>query len=233
MLPLLLAVAGMAGVSMLNTFWNIAPSAMAFAFLLGLLSWRPQTVQALPEGESLWRPLAAGVALSLLMGVFAGREIAANRLFREGVRYAKREDHAGAVKFLQKAADMQIQQLTQQSLVGIWYQLGESLRQSGQLQASAVAYEKDLASNPWAPEVHNMLGANLGQLGRSAEAAEHLRQAVRLSPGYTSAQVNLGIAYATSNNLSMAAQAWQDALKSDPANADARAYLIKIKAVKP
>jgi tetratricopeptide (TPR) repeat protein len=131
---------------------------------------------------------------------------------------------------LSKAAMMEIKEFTSQQSVGVWYELGEVLRQGGALPQATEAYQRDLAANPYAPETHNMLGAALGQQGKSVEAAEHLRTAIRLSPEYTGAMLNLGIAYATQGNLTGAAQTWNRLLEIEPKNEDAARYLLQIQA---
>jgi tetratricopeptide (TPR) repeat protein len=174
--------------------------------------------------------------LALFMGALAGRELAANRFTREAGRLTKRDDHAGAAGLNSRAAEMGIANFTPQSLVGVDFQLGESLRKSGQVEAAIAAYKADLASNPWAPETHNMLGAALGQWGnmnRNAalveEGAQHLRTAAWLNPGYTTALLNLGGSYMVLGNVTGAAKAWEELLRYDPEHKEARAYLAGLK----
>ena len=57
------------------------------------------------------------------------------------------------------------------------------------------------------------------------ESAAHLRLADELNPGYSAALLNLGGSYMILGNYSGAAQAWQELLKGDPDNAQAKAYL--------
>ncbi len=219
---------GMLGVSLLNTFSNIPPSAMAFWFLLGLLAFRPAPAAA-PAGMLPWRPvLAVGACLSLVLGWHSGREVAAQRLLRQGLRHKKKNELVQAAAFLRKASEMRIREFTPQTLVGVNYELAEVYRSGGAPQESAAFYQRDLEENPYAPETHNMLGANLGQLGRSQEALAHLREAIRLSPGYSAAMLNLGVAHVSLRDYSSAAAAWQELLKVDSANADARTYLDQL-----
>ena len=73
-----------------------------------------------------------------------------------------------------------------------------------------------------------MYGAALGQMGNTAESAKQLREAIRLSPEYGAAMLNLGIAYATSNNLSGAAETWSHLLALEPNNQYAINYLAQL-----
>jgi Flp pilus assembly protein TadD len=77
-----------------------------------------------------------------------------------------------------------------------------------------------------------MYGAALGQMGHAPESAAELREAVRLSPDYGAAMLNLGIAYATAGNLSGAAETWNRLLVLEPENADAKRYLIQLNSMK-
>jgi Flp pilus assembly protein TadD len=87
------------------------------------------------------------------------------------------------------------------------------------------AYQADFEENPNSPETHNMLGAALGQEGQNEASLQQLQEAIRLSPGYSGAMLNLGIAYVASKNLSGAAEAWENLLKLEPDNQQARQYL--------
>jgi O-antigen ligase len=229
-----LASFGMLGVSLLNTFSNIPPSAVAMWFCLGLLNTPPRRQGAWrqePGPAAAWAPWMAAV-LAIVLGYFAGREIVGQRLMREGLRKKKASELQLSAAMLQKAADMDIHEFTPQQSVGIWYELAEVLRSGGALPQAATDYLKDFQNNPNSPETHNMYGAALGQLGRNPEAAAQLREAIRLSPDYGAAMLNLGIAYATSNNLSGAAETWNKLLSFEPDNADAKRYLAQIQAAK-
>jgi O-antigen ligase/Tfp pilus assembly protein PilF len=226
-----LASFGMLGVSLLNTFSNIPPSALAMWFCLGLLAFPPRARMA-PSGLGLRPALAVAAALSLILGYFAGREIHGQRLMREGLRKKKTGELQLSVNLLQKAADLDIKEFTPQQSVGIWYELAEVLRSGGALPQAAEAYKKDFANNPHSPEGRNMYGAALGQMGNTAESALQLREAIRLSPDYGAAMLNLGIAYATSNNLSGAAETWTKLLALEPNNQDAKNYLAQLAKMK-
>jgi O-antigen ligase len=230
-LALLLALAGVAGISLLNTFSNIPPTALGFYLLAGFAAGAPGPRPLAPPRLGL-EPLVAGLALALLLGVPAGRELAANRYTREAGRAEKRGDLALAAGLNQQAVRLGVQRQTPQSLVGVQFALAEDLRQLGRLPDAIAAYQADLREDPWAPEVHNMLGASLGQLGAATgnapwleQSAEHLQTAATLSPGYVSALLNLGGTRMLLGDKAGAASAWQELLRYEPGNAQARAYL--------
>ncbi|HXB98460.1 MAG TPA: O-antigen ligase family protein, partial [bacterium] len=210
---LLLALAGLAGIALLNTFSNIPPTALGFFLCAGMAVWPARTdAEAAADAARPWalEPLVAAAVVALLVAVPAGRELVANRYTREAGRADKRGDFGLAAQLNSRAIGLGVARLTPQSLVGVQYSLAEDLRQSAQaqpdpaqfqalMQAAVQAYQADLAENPWAPEDHNMLGAALGQLGSAArradwlqQSAQHLELAAHLSPGYGSALLNLG-----------------------------------------
>ncbi len=223
----LLGTFGMAGVSLLNTFSNIAPTALGFFLLLGVAAQPPRT-RVEPSPMDPRHALGWGMALSLIFGIYAGRELTANRLWRQAGRSTTANDHASATRFLKKATSLNVDQFNNQAIVGAYFALGESLRAQGLLQEASQAYQQDLIANPHAPEIHNMLGASLGQLNLAVQAQEHLEQAVALSPSYASAMVNLGISYAVQGKFTQAAQAWTRALQLEPENREAAQYLVQI-----
>lgn len=245
-LSLFLALTGLAGVAMLNTFSNITATALAFFLLLGMAAWPARDSPASESPVSL-ETAVASLVLALLLAVPAGKELAANRYTREAGRADKRGDFATEAQLDRRAADLGVARLSPQSLVGVHFSLGEALRQSAQqqpdpraaqaqMQGAVEAYQADLAEGPWAPETHNMLGAALGQLGSMnhdaallGQSAQHLETAAWLSPGYSSALMNLGGTRMLLGDVSGAAQAWQQTLVADPDNALAKGYLAALK----
>lgn len=64
-------------------------------------------------------------------------------------------------------------------------------------------------------------GQILGDLGRAADAAKALEQAVALAPDSADAQYSLGLAYADLGRHADALAAWQAAVRADPTHRDA------------
>ncbi|HPN65346.1 MAG TPA: tetratricopeptide repeat protein [Candidatus Goldiibacteriota bacterium] len=63
------------------------------------------------------------------------------------------------------------------------------------LQKAFEFYGRDLAVNPYCPEVNNMYGALGGQLGNVDLAIKHLNTAIFTAPHYETAYTNLATAY--------------------------------------
>ena len=69
--------------------------------------------------------------------------------------------------------------------------------------------------------VHNNIGNTLLALGRNAEAADHLAEAISLRPGFAEAHYNLGIALAGTGRLAEAADSYRRAIALSPRQPDA------------
>jgi tetratricopeptide (TPR) repeat protein len=81
---------------------------------------------------------------------------------------------------------------------------------------------------PELPEPHNNLAVLYAGQGRYEDARRELEMAVRAYPDYAVAHQNLGDIYAT-----LAAQAYEQALRADPNNSVARAKLEEIRKLLP
>jgi Flp pilus assembly protein TadD len=66
--------------------------------------------------------------------------------------------------------------------------------------------------NPLAPEIHNALGSLYDELGKSGQAVESFKTALRLRPEYFQAYTNLGVTYERVNNLTEAESVLKKAL---------------------
>jgi len=100
-------------------------------------------------------------------------------------------------------------------------------------QAEAIAhYESALRINPDYAEAHCNLGtALMAAGGRFAEAVSHYEAAVRLAPDFVLARNNLALAYINSERLADAEIQLEAVLKLDPANAEARSRLARVRAL--
>lgn len=73
---------------------------------------------------------------------------------------------------------------------GAWLQLGECLRQMGDLPGALDAAKRALKLAPQAPECHNNLGGLIAAQGDHATALGHFDEALRLRPNYALALIN-------------------------------------------
>ena len=78
------------------------------------------------------------------------------------------------------------------------------------------------------PEAHNNLGIVLHRRGRLAEAVEHYRTALRLSPNFADAVNNLGITMAELGRIDEAMRHFAEAVRRSPSMASARFNLAEL-----
>ncbi len=90
---------------------------------------------------------------------------------------------------------------------------GVAQSQSNQPDAASATFTALTQEFPELPEPYNNLAVLEAAAGRLDAARAALETAVRLSPGYATAQQNLGDVYAR-----LAGRAWSRALELDPAN---------------
>ncbi|MEN9905121.1 MAG: hypothetical protein RLZZ555_1686 [Pseudomonadota bacterium] len=90
---------------------------------------------------------------------------------------------------------------------------GVAQSQSGEAQAAQETFTALTQDYPELPEPYNNLAVLHAGAGHLEQARAALETAIRLSPGYATAQLNLGDVYAR-----LAARAWQRALELEPAN---------------
>jgi len=76
-------------------------------------------------------------------------------------------------------------------------------------------------------EAHNLLGAALAGVGRSAEAIGQFQLALRIEPGYSNARLNLAKALAKSGRLTEAADNFRAVLRVYPEDATAKELLAR------
>ncbi|MFH1132671.1 MAG: tetratricopeptide repeat protein [Pseudomonadota bacterium] len=98
------------------------------------------------------------------------------------------------------------------------YQLGNSLRISGQCDNAVHAYKKAIQLMPKEMNAWNNLGICLAQLGRFPEAREVFLRVVDIAPSYVKAHNNLGLLNRQLGKLDEARKYFEKALHLDPQN---------------
>jgi Flp pilus assembly protein TadD len=92
-------------------------------------------------------------------------------------------------------------------------------------KSTVTLFEHAVEENPRNAMAHNMLGSALDEQGRTAEAEQHLRQALALEPGFASAHLSLGLLLAKRGETTEAASHLEQALRTKPNNAPAHKVL--------
>jgi protein O-mannosyl-transferase len=108
--------------------------------------------------------------------------------------------------------------------------LGQALRELGQLEEARVSYEKALVYAParspgYLAVIQNSLGMVLTREGKTLEALDHFAAAARLDPGFAEAQSNLGNALAAEGRLAEAIEHYREAVRLKPEYTEPRVGL--------
>src|SRR4029077_6349285 len=99
--------------------------------------------------------------------------------------------------------------------------LGQALRERGQLEESKASYARALQLTPanspgYAAVIHNSIGMVLTRQGRIAEAGDHFEAAVRINPGFAEAQTNLANTLASQGKPADAVEHYREAIRLKP-----------------
>lgn len=103
--------------------------------------------------------------------------------------------------------------------------LGNTLREQGNLGDASAQYHAALRVNPVYAEAHNNLGIALNLQGRQREAVARFREAIRLNPLFAEPHFNLGVTVFGQGDPDEAAALFRAGLKLKPGDARAHAWL--------
>jgi tetratricopeptide (TPR) repeat protein len=101
------------------------------------------------------------------------------------------------------------------------YNLGNTLRDSGQAEHALESYRRALRIKAEFAEAHHNLGNALRDLGRFDEAVENFRRALQIKPVFAKAHFNLGNVLRDIGQLDDSAAHFRLALQIEPAYAEA------------
>jgi Flp pilus assembly protein TadD len=102
------------------------------------------------------------------------------------------------------------------------YRLAMALDKAGDIENERVALEQAVLIDPGMAEAQNQLGYLASRAGETASAEDHFRLAVRASPGFAKAWVNLAATLYLESKLPEAKQAVERALQVEPDNPQAQ-----------
>lgn len=111
---------------------------------------------------------------------------------------------------------------------GCWmahFNLGNLLRESGEIDRAIQHYERALQANARLPDAHSNLGVALQARGRVDEAVAHYEEALRIDPNYFYAQNQLGVVLSQQRKFAEALAHHQAALRLNPGRPQTHAYL--------
>ena len=98
-----------------------------------------------------------------------------------------------------------------------WTNLGNARRDLGDGRQAEAAYKRALESDSTYPDAANGLGTLLVQGGKPADAIPWFELALKRSPDFHEARLNLGIAFQESGQRDRAAAAYREILAKAPA----------------
>jgi tetratricopeptide (TPR) repeat protein len=138
----------------------------------------------------------------------------------------RREGADERVRWLQAAV------ATHPRNVAAYNNLGNALRDKGDLDGAITAFREAIRLDPSNAVVHNNLAAALYRKKDLDGAIGYFREATRLDPGYAVAHYNLGIVLRAKGDLDGALAAYREAIRLDPGGARAHYNLGIALAVK-
>lgn len=112
-----------------------------------------------------------------------------------------------------------------------WMNLSEAHRKGQMYDRAAEALKVALTLAPWDLNLHTNLATALLESGETAAAIRRYHLVLRQDSTFTDAWVNLGVAYGNNGHYAEARRAWNRALRSDPRNQTARAFLAQLDAM--
>ena len=98
---------------------------------------------------------------------------------------------------------------------------GVSWQQAHMYSNISMLWRTTIERNPGSWMAHTNLGAELDDQGRSDEAMEEYKAALRINPRETMARNNLGMSFALMGRASKAIEEWDEVLRIDPNHAEA------------
>ena len=111
-----------------------------------------------------------------------------------------------------------------------WVTYGYALNRAGRSAEALRAFQVALYKGPATPEVHILLANTYLKHHQLEEALAHYDAALQLDASYVGAWVNKGICLARMGRPEAARQAWETALRLDPDQLQAKAYLAGLTA---
>jgi tetratricopeptide (TPR) repeat protein len=156
-------------------------------------------------------------------------------LYNLGQAYVRLGQEQKAKVYLKKAEEARAKQakvsLEELTVVNFkddpmsYAKLGSALRMAGRYDDAIRAYKVALNLAPERYEFENNI-ANLYLIqGDTLQAIQHYRSIVEKNPTLVDVWMNLGVVEALRGNTRAARQAWEHALRHDPSNRQARAYI--------
>lgn len=152
--------------------------------------------------------------IALLKRGLAAISIDANVLYELhyhlGIAYRHLQDVSKAKQHYEAATQLKILPLLK---LGAYNNLGNLLKEGGNLNGAKIAYEIVLQIDPSFAAGHYNLGMTLKALGNLTGAVASYRQAICLNPDYAEAYQNLGVVLLKLGNIAAGLEAFNQAIQ--------------------
>ena len=158
--------------------------------------------QALPGWRTLQMPAWAGLVLALALALLFGQRIRGERSATQ-MRRARQQTNTARTLALGEKANSQLVSLDYTSCP-IWWYAGQALATEGRLKEAIPYFEQAHAAHPNHLQTLSDLGSCYQRTGRQADAVSAYKSAIRISPNFTDANLNLVVAYYKANQMDSA-----------------------------
>jgi len=126
-----------------------------------------------------------------------------------------------------------VDRTTQGKLANLEAELGDALREAGELAGAVDSYRKALDRCPEFHDIRYRLGVALRELGRPDRALAEFRRVQAANPGFLEASVQLGLTLYTLGRSPEAVLVWQGVQRRHPGHPDAAMYLRMVSTSPP
>lgn len=183
--------------SFFNTFYNIPTTTLYFFFFLFVLNNYYQSNQKYFYIKGDFLKLFTLLILIILIFnlIMDSKTIISNVYLKQANKHAKNKNYNKAIEYYENIIKLKPVELCPQMDVSYYYFAAEAYRETRNFEKAKQYYFKDLEINPYCPEVNNMLGAILGQIGNIEESIKKLEMSIYVAPHYEAAYINLATAY--------------------------------------
>jgi len=191
------SITALLGASFFNTFYNIPSTTLYFFFFLFIINNYYEEKQKfyIIKNNKFVFLLFIICILFVFNLIMDSKTMISNIYLKQANKYVKNKNYEKAIEYYENIIKLNPVELCPQMDVAHYYFAAEAYRETGNFNKAKEYYYNDLKINPYCPEVNNMLGALLGQLGNIDEAIKKLELAIYVAPHYEAAYINLATAY--------------------------------------
>lgn len=110
-------------------------------------------------------------------------------------------------------------------IANLYAEIGDLFHGVGESKEAIEAYEKAASYQPTYIDIQTKLAVAYREIGKKSKALQVLRKIKNRASRYAPYWMALGVTYYSQKKMKQAHEAWKKALKLDPKNSSAKAYL--------